>query len=200
VPCRTPLTLTKWLTVLALAFAGLAATQALEAAGKAERSEKMSPQVSQVQGFTVVGITGRTNNANEMTPSGIIGKLWGRLMQENLLTKIPDRVDENIVAVYTDYASDKDGDYTFVIGAKVSQDSEIPAGMIGTKVATGKYADFTSERGPANRVVPELWQTINSLAKNVPGGDRVYHSDFEVYDQRARNPQDAIVDVFVGIR
>jgi predicted transcriptional regulator YdeE len=185
--------------VLGLVVAGLAATLAPGAAGEDE-GIRMNPRVSQVQGFAVVGITGRTNNAKEMTPAGIIGKLWGQLMQGNLLTKIPNRADENILAVYTDYASDKNGDYTFILGAKVSQDSEIPAGMVTAKVATGKYADFTSERGPANRVVPEIWQKINSLPRNVPGGDRAYQSDFEVYDQRARNPQDAIVDVFVGIR
>jgi predicted transcriptional regulator YdeE len=166
----------------------------------AQRVDRMSPKVSEVQGFTVVGIMGRTINAKEMTPAGVIGKLWGRLMQENLLAKIPYRADENIIAVYTDYASDHNGYYTYILGAKVNRDSEIPAGMVATKVVAGKYADFTSERGPASRVVPETWQKINSLPKNVPGGDRTYQSDFEMYDQRARNPQNAIVDVFVGIR
>ena len=166
----------------------------------AQKTESMGTQIQQVQGFTVVGVTGRTNNAEEMTSDGIIGKLWGRMMQENLLAKIPNRVDENIIAVYSDYASDHTGDYTYTLGAKVSRDSEIPAGMLAVKATSGKYADFTSERGPASRVVPQLWQKINSLPKGVPGGDRTYQTDFEVYDQRARNPQDSIVDVYVGIR
>jgi predicted transcriptional regulator YdeE len=164
------------------------------------KEEMMNPKILQVQGFTVVGVTARTNNANEMTPAGAIGKLWGRLMQENLLGKIPNRADENIVAVYTDYASDKDGDYTYILGAKVSRDAELPAGMIATQIMTGKYAVFTSERGPSSKVVPETWQKINNLPKTVPGGDRTYKSDFEVYDERARNPQDAVVDVYIGIR
>jgi predicted transcriptional regulator YdeE len=165
-----------------------------------KNEEMMNPKILQVQSFTVVGVTGRTNNANEMTPAGAIGKLWGRLMQENLLGKIPNRADENIVAVYTDYASDKDGDYTYVLGAKVNQDAEIPAGMIAKQIMTGKYAVFTSERGPASKVVPETWQMINNLPKTVPGGDRTYKSDFEVYDERARNPVDAVVDVYIGTR
>ena len=135
-----------------------------------------------------------------MTPAGAIGKLWGRLMQENLLGKIPNRADENIVAVYTDYASDHDGDYTYVLGAKVSRDSQIPAGMVAKQIMSGKYAVFTSERGQSSKVVAEIWQKINNLPKPVPGGDRTYQSDFEVYDERARNPQDAVVDVYVGIR
>jgi len=157
----------------------------------------MNPKILQVQGFTVVGFTARTNNAKEMTPAGAIGKLWGRLMQEK--PKIPNRADENIVAVYTDYASDKDGDYTYILGAKVSKAAEIPAGMVAKQIMTGKYAVFTSNRGPASKVVPETWQRINNLPKTVPGGDRTYRSDFEVYDERARNLQDAIVDVYVGV-
>lgn len=160
----------------------------------------MGPEIAQIRGFTVVGISGRTNNAKEMTTDGVIGKLWGRLMHENLLAKIPNRSDENIIAVYTDYASDHRGDYTYTLGAKVTRASEIPPGMTAVKVVTGKYEDFTSERGPASEVVPEIWQKINGLPKTAPGGDRTYQSDFEVYDQRARNPQDAVVEVFVGIR
>jgi predicted transcriptional regulator YdeE len=160
----------------------------------------MNPKILQVQGFTVVGITARTNNAKEMRAAGAIGKLWGRLMQENLLEKIPNRADENIVAIYTDYASDKDGDYTYILGAKVSRDSGIPAGMVAKQILSGKHAVFTSERGPSSKVVPEIWQKINNLPKTVPGGDRTYQSDFEVYDERARDPQDAVVDVYVGVR
>jgi len=189
------------LSYIVLAVCGLGAVLARSlVATCAERAGRVNPEVSQVQGFTVVGVSGRTNNAREMTSDGIIGKLWGRLMQENLLGKIHNRADENVIAVYTDYSSDYNGDYTYTLGAKVTQVSTVPAGMVATKVAAGKYADFTSARGPANRVVPEIWQKINSLPKAAPGGDRTYHSDFEVYDQRARNPQDAIVDVFVGIR
>jgi predicted transcriptional regulator YdeE len=189
------------LTYTLLAVCGLAAVLAPSlVAACAERAGRVNPEVSQVQGFTVVGIAGRTNNAKEMTPEGIIGKFWGRLMQHNLLERIPNRADGNIIAVYTDYASDHNSDYTYILGAKVTQESRIPAGMVAAKVVTGKYADFTTERGPANRVVPELWRKINSLPNDVPGGDRLYRSDFEVYDRRARNRQDAIVEVFVGIR
>jgi predicted transcriptional regulator YdeE len=32
------------------------------------------------------------------------------------------------------------------------------------------------------------------------GGDRTYKSDYEVYDQRAQNPTDAVVDLYVAVR
>lgn len=41
---------------------------------------------------------------------------------------------------------------------------------------------------------------INSLPKSAVGGDRVYGADFEIYDERASDPQSMQVDVYVGIR
>jgi len=156
--------------------------------------------VEKVEGFTVIGISVRTSNAREMTPDGVIGKQWGRLFNEGVLSKIPNKTNSNIIAVYTEYASDKDGEYTYVLGARVNPGAEVPAGMIAVKVPAGRYAVFTSEKGPAPKVVPEIWQRINSLPKPAPGGDRTYKADFEVYDQRAADPQNSQVDVYIGIK
>jgi len=156
--------------------------------------------VEKMEGFTVIGISARTSNAREMTPDGVIGKQWGRLFQQGVLAKIPGKANSEIIAVYTDYASDHNGEYTFVLGAKVNPGTEPPAGMVAVNVPAGKYAVFTSDKGPAAKVVPEIWQRINSLPKSAPGGDRTYKADFEVYDQRAADPQNSVVDVYVGIR
>src|SRR5579864_7450545 len=160
----------------------------------------MSPKVVEQDGFTVIGITARTSNAKEMTPERTIGKQWMRLFQEGVLGKIPNKADANIVAVYTDYVSDHNGEYTYVLGARVKSAGEIPEGMVAKTVPAGKYAVFTSEQGPAYQVVPQIWQKINSLPKTATGGDRIYRADFEVYDERARDPQNTVVDVHVGIR
>ncbi len=160
----------------------------------------MNPKVVQQDAFTVVGISARTSNAREMTPDGVIGKEWGRLMQEGLLGKIANKADSNIVAVYTDYASDHNGEYAFVLGARVKSGDDVPAGMVARKILAGKYAVFTSAKGPAAKVVPELWMKINSLPKTAVGGDRMYGTDFEIYDERAADPANVVVDVYVGIR
>jgi predicted transcriptional regulator YdeE len=159
-----------------------------------------APVVRKIDGFTVIGITARTNNAREMTADGLIGKQWDRLFKEGILNKIPNKADSNIIAIYTAYASDHDGDYTYVLGAKVSPGAETPTGMVAVKVQPGKYAMFTSDRGIVTKVVPETWQRINSLPKSAVGGDRVYKTDFEVYDQRAADPQNSQMDVYIGIR
>jgi predicted transcriptional regulator YdeE len=160
----------------------------------------MNPKVVQQAAFTVVGIAVRTSNTKEMTADGVIGKQWGRFMAEDLLAKIPNRADKEIVVVYTDYASDHDGEYTFLLGARVTSDAGVRAGMVAKKIPAGRYAVFTSENGPAAKVVPELWMRINSLPKSAVGGDRVYGADFEIYDARASDPRNSQVDVYVGIR
>jgi len=160
----------------------------------------MNPKVVERGAFTVVGIAARTSNAREMTADGIISKQWGRLMQEGLLAKIANRVDRNIVAVYTDYASDHNGEYTYVLGAGVKSDDDVPAGMVAKKIPAGKFAVFTSAKGATVKVVPETWMKINSLPQSAVGGDRVYRADYEIYDERAADPAYSQVDVYVGIK
>ncbi|HYK50593.1 MAG TPA: effector binding domain-containing protein, partial [Terriglobales bacterium] len=87
------------------------------------------------------------------------------------------------------------------IGAKISAAADIPAGMVVKKVPAGKYAVITSATGPVQSVVPQAWQQIWGLEdKRQLGGARSYKSDFEVYDQRSRDPQSSQVDIHIGIR
>jgi predicted transcriptional regulator YdeE len=159
----------------------------------------LNPRIVQQAGFTVIGIATRTNNAREATADGVIGKQWARLMQDGVLAKIPNKLDHSVVAVYTDYEKDHNGDYTFILGAKVSSAADLPPGMVAKTIPAGRYAVFTSDKGPGYKVVPELWMKINSLPKPAPGGDRAYRADFEIYDERAADPQNLQVDVYVRI-
>lgn len=163
-------------------------------------SKVNSKVIEDLDGFTVVGISVRTNNAKESTPDGAIGKQWQRFFKDGILNQIPDKAGNDIVAVYTDYASDKDGDYTYVLGAKVSSAKNIPAGMAAIKVPGGRYAMFTSGKGATYKVVPAVWQGIWALPKSEPGGNRAYKTDFEIYDQRAADPENAQVDVYIGLK
>jgi predicted transcriptional regulator YdeE len=160
----------------------------------------MNPKVVQQPGFVVIGIAARTSNAKEMRGDGVIGKFWGRLAQEGFVAKIPNKADHNIVTVYTDYASDKKGEYTFLLGVRVTSDAEVPEGMVAKKIPAGKFAVFTTETGPGAKVVPEMWMKINSLPAAAVGGDRTYRADYELYDERARDPQNLQADVYVGLK
>ncbi|MGE5053205.1 MAG: redoxin domain-containing protein [Acidobacteriota bacterium] len=167
---------------------------------KDEAGNSMSAKIVEQPEFMVAGIAARTSNAKEMTADGVIGKEWARLIQEDVLAKIPNKADTSIVAVYTDYASDKDGEYTYLLGARVTSQAGLADGVIARKIPSGKFALFTTEKGPGPKVVPETWVHINSLPKSVAGGDRIYRADYEVYDERAKDPQNLQADIYVGIR
>jgi predicted transcriptional regulator YdeE len=177
-----------------------AALIALCLAGTRPGGDAMNPRIVNQDGFTVIGIAARTSNTKEMTPEGVIGKQWARFFQEDLLKKIPNKRDQSLVAVYTDYASDHNGEYTFLLGARVTSEQDVPPGMDAKKIPGGKFAVFTSAKGPGARVVPEVWRKINSLPKSSPGGDRLYRADYELYDQRSADPQNLEVDLYVGIK
>ena len=152
-------------------------------------------------GFSVVGIEVRTTNAKELTGEGAIPKQWQKFFQDGIQQKIPDKVDGTIYAVYTNYASDRNGEYSFLIGVKVNANATAPAGMVLRNIPAGEYAVITSEKGPVGKVVSAAWQQIWSLEdKHQLGGPRAYRADFEVYDQRAANPQNSQVDVHVGVK
>jgi predicted transcriptional regulator YdeE len=165
-----------------------------------KKETDMNPKAVQQEGFTVVGIAMRTSNAEQMTPERPIGKQWERLFKEGVLAAIPNKADGNIVALYTEYASDKDGEYTYVLGARVTKVESVPAGMVAKNVPAGRYAMFTSERGPVQTVVVGMWRRVWVTPKSALGGDRTYKADFEVYDQRAQNPADSVVDLYIAVR
>ena len=169
-------------------------------AAESRKDLNVNPKIADESGFTVIGIEARTSNAKEMTAAGVIGKQWARFMKENLAAQIQNKSDSAILTVYTDYASDKDGEYTFILGSRVTSTTEVPKGMIASKVQSGRYAIFISEQGPVAKVVSETWQKIWSIPKSSPGGDRAYKTDYEVYDQRAANPENAQVEVHIGVK
>ena len=160
----------------------------------------MIPKVIEAPGFSVVGISTRTSNAEEMSGKAVIPQQWDRFMKEGLLNKIPNKVDSNILALYADYESDANGAYTFMIGAQVRSVDDLPPGMVSKQVPAGRYALFVSEKGFVGKIVPQSWSRILALPKSSPGGNRTYEADFEVYDHRAADPQNAVVDIYVGIK
>jgi predicted transcriptional regulator YdeE len=151
--------------------------------------------------FTVIGISARTNNAREAAGNGVIARQWESFYKEGILDKIPNKADADTYVVYSDYASDRSGDYSYLIGAKVSDASAIPSGMVAKTVSAGKYAVITSQQGAIPKIIVEAWQRIWDLEDQAKlGGQRAYKTDFEVYDQRASSPQGSQIDIYVGVK
>lgn len=173
---------------------GLASAVAGTATGHAGT---LKPQITKRHALTVIGIEVRTSNAEAAT---VIPRQWEHFFQEGVAGKIPHRADSDILAVYSNYASDHRGDFDYLIGARVPDGSEAPQGMVVKTIPSSRYAVVATDRGPVGKVVSEAWQRIWSLEDNGGlGGKRAYKADFEVYDQRSRDPNNSQVDIYVGI-
>jgi predicted transcriptional regulator YdeE len=172
-------------------------------AGLALNSLAQSPTTKVVHQdeFSIVGIEVRTSGEREMSGDGLISGLWQKFNQEHVLEKIPNKADKSIYAVYTDYSRDRMGEYTVVIGAKVKEKTQAPDGMVLRTIPAGQYVVLTSEKGPADAVIPAAWQRVWALEdKDQLGGKRAYKTDFELYAAGATDPQNTQAELYVGLR
>jgi len=156
--------------------------------------------IQQQPGFYIAGLTARTNNAQETSGKGKIGNVWQEFLQSNLVAKIPNKVGVDLIAAYTDYETDHTGHYTYLLGIPVLSDESLPANLAFKQVPAGRYAVFISSRGPVTQIVPEIWQRIWSMSPEELGGTRAFQTDYEIYDQRAADPANAQIDVYIGLR
>jgi predicted transcriptional regulator YdeE len=157
-------------------------------------------RIQEQSGFYVVGVEARTNNATEMSGSGRIGGVWQAFLRPNLVNKIPNRIGVDPIAIYTEYETDHTGYYTYLLGLPTSSIDAPPANLAIKHVPAGRYAVVSSRRGPVAEVVREVWQHIWSMSAEELGGARAFQTDYEIYDQRATDPENAQVDVYVGLR
>ncbi len=150
----------------------------------------------------LIGLAVRTNNKNEMDPkTSKIGGLAGQFWSQNIASKIPHRKNLGVtLSVYTEYDSDEHDDYTYFIGEEVSSFENIDSELRKLTIPAAKYQKFTTPIGKMPEVVINGWQKIWKMSASDFEGDRAYIADFEVYDQRALDPANTSVDIYIGIK
>ncbi len=150
----------------------------------------------------LVGLSTRTHNKNEMNPqTSKIGELAGKFWSQSMALQIPNRKNSGVtLSVYTEYDSDEHGEYTYFIGEEVNSFDDIPNGMEKIIIPAAGYQKFTTQHGKMPDVVITAWQQIWKMTPDDFGGKRAYQADFEVYDERARDPANTSVDIYIGIK
>ncbi len=146
-----------------------------------------------IEPFNVVGISVRTINKDGLA-SKDIGELWQKFMSENIITAIPNKIDNTIYSLYTDYEGDYTQPYTTLLGCKVSSLDKIPEGMYGKSVDGGNYIKFIAKGDLSKGIVYQSWLEI--WKKDLK---RAYTVDFEVYDDKTKNSENAEVDIFISL-
>lgn len=145
-----------------------------------------------IEPFKVIGISIRTSNATGEAAKDI-GGLWEKFVGEGILDQIPNKLGHDIYCVYTEYEGDHMKPYTTILGCKVESLDHIPEGMVGKSFAGGSYRTFEAKGDLTKGAVYEAWYKIWQT-----GMDRSYDADFEIYGEKAQNPSDAEVTIFVG--
>ena len=151
-------------------------------------------QTVKIEPFKVIGISVRTTNENGQSATDIKG-LWGKFMSQGILDKIPNKIDESVYSLYTNYEGDHTKPFDTVLGCKVSSLDNIPEDMAGYSFDGGIYSEFISKGDLTNNVVVDTWYEIWKKEMN-----RAFTVDFEVYGKKAQDPKNAEVSIFVAIK
>jgi predicted transcriptional regulator YdeE len=143
--------------------------------------------------FQIIGISVRTSN-QENKAAIDIPALWNQFISENVLDKIPNKIDTEVYSIYTNYEGDHTEPYDTILGCKVSSLDNIPKGMVGQAFEGGKVAKFTSKGNLEDNIIYKTWLDIWNVDL-----DRTYTADFEVYGAKSMDSANAEVDIFIAI-
>ena len=143
-----------------------------------------------IEPFNLIGIEVRTNTKGISELTSDIQGLWGKFISQNIASQIPNKVNNTIYAVYTDYEGDFTKPYTAFIGCMVSNIDKVPDNMINRRFNGGKYNKFVAKGNLMEGLVYNTWKKV--WMANL---DRKYDADFEIYGEKALNYLDAEIDL-----
>ncbi|MET3115574.1 putative transcriptional regulator YdeE [Pedobacter sp. CG_S7] len=143
--------------------------------------------------FKLIGLKLDHKTTNEGGQSSIdCGNLWQKFETENFAESIPDKLGDEIYAVYYEYEGDYTKPFSYFIGCKVKIDAGVPQGMDNLVIPTGSFTKVLS-KGKMPDCVANSWKDIwNSDT------DRAYKYDFEIYNERSKDWSNAEVEIFVS--
>ena len=156
---------------------------------KEQTVEKIS-----IEPFMVIGIAVRTTNENGQSAQDI-GQLWGRFMSEQIVQTIPNKISSDILSIYTNYEGDHTKPYDTILGCKVSSLETVPEDMVGRSFDGGTYHRYIAKGDITKGLIFKTWSEIWNAKIN-----RAFKADFEVYGEKAQEPTDAEVEIYVGIQ
>lgn len=147
-----------------------------------------------IKGFKLVGLQlqHKTSNANGKSAQDC-GALWQRFEKEKIATQIPDKLNEALYAVYFDYEGDHSQPFGYFIGCRVAQDAPVPPGLISLTIPDQQYIKVVA-KGKMPDCMANAWRQIWKTDYM-----RAYGYDFEVYDRRSHDWNDAEVDIYLSV-
>ena len=146
-----------------------------------------------IEPFKVIGIAVRTTNENNQAAKDI-ADLWAKFMNDKILEIIPNKIDNTVYSIYTDYESDHTKPYTTILGCRVNNLNDIPKGMIGKSFDGGSYVKLSAKGDLMKGLIIDKWREIWKMDIN-----RAFTADYEVFGEKAQNPTDAEIDFLIAV-
>ncbi|MAU15796.1 MAG: AraC family transcriptional regulator [Muricauda sp.] len=144
--------------------------------------------------FKLVGLKlqGKTTNENNRSNKDC-GNLWQKFERDKIFELIPNKLSNEIYAVYFDYEKDETKPFSYFIGCKVDESADIPENLESLDIPSQNYMKVTA-KGVMTHCITEAWEKIwNSEI------ERKFGFDFEVYDERSDDWNNAEVDIYVSV-
>ena len=135
----------------------------------------------------------KTTNANGQSHTDC-KNLWHDFDNGKYADKISGKLSEEIFGVYHGYEKDHTAPFSYFIGCKVNDFAIIPEGLTSMAIPAGEYHHIVA-KGKMPECMINAWKEV--WASDIP---RTYTTDFEVYDERSRNWDDAEVDVYLSVK
>jgi predicted transcriptional regulator YdeE len=143
--------------------------------------------------FKLMGLKLDKKTTNEGGQSSIdCGNLWQKIEKENVVERIPNKLSNNLYAVYFDYEGDHTKPFSYFIGCEVAIDTNAPEGMDSLVIPEDNYSKVVAKGTIPNCIINSWIEIWNSKI------ERAYNYDFEIYDERSKDWNNAEVEILVS--
>ena len=153
----------------------------------------MKYEIVNVERKSLVGLEERIKNDGAAVEK--IKRLWEKVLTEDGIGSIKNRVNENCIGLYYNY-SFKDGlEYDHFVGAEIEKNVENTSIMKKIEIPEGKYAKFKIFGNPKTAVT-KFWE---EFWKNFDNEIRTFTYDFEEY-VAGNNYENTEIHIYISIK
>ena len=151
--------------------------------------EMIQSEIREIREFKLIGLQCETEMGKTMER---LPKLWDQFISRS--SEIKNRINERTgygISIADDPTSKK---FTYIAGVEVTDDSEIPHGMISTTIRAGRYAVF-KHKGPVARIgatydaIWKEWLPVSKQKINMKA------PCLERYDERFRDDDNSVMEI-----
>lgn len=150
--------------------------------------------MTQIKTFKLAGLAlaGKTTNANGQSGRDC-GKLWSEFEATDMVSKIKNRLTDDVIAVYHQYEGNQMQSFSYFIGCKVSLDAEASEELDYLTIPEGVYQKI-SISGKMPDCMTNAWKEIQDADTK-----RAFTADYEIYGTKSQNWHNAEIEIMLSV-